>query len=231
MQFLYGSAGAHDVCPFALVQSPILAVRHSVPLNLFTTGLIIGAVFLLAGLILPRVFCGWICPIGFISRLLRFLGKKIGFNMRISVKLNDRYAWFAVIVLLYIVIMTAISGRLYCIGGCPFFWGFAAFVMPIGTLPLIMLTFFFTGSLMIERFFCRWFCPYGALLGLVGRFSFFAIKRRNKNCGACRICYDCPMGTLPKTELTVGGPMCISCLRCVDVCKDSCLYLGRRREK
>ncbi len=224
---LWGSAGAHNLCPFALIQSPILAIHHSMP-PIFIGGVVVGALFLMLGLIMPRLFCGWVCPVGFMSRLLGILGRKIGINTKISVKLNDRYFILSILVLIYISIMTIISGRTYCIGGCPLFWSYAGFEVPIGSMTLVLLVFFLSGSLFIERFFCRWFCPYGSLLGLLSRFSFFAIGVNRMECGSCRACSDCPMGTLPKKGPLVDGPMCISCLRCLDSCKNNSFAVTRR---
>jgi len=226
----WGAGGAHQVCPFAAIQAPLLALRHGIPLNFFVVGMVIGIFFFLLSFILPRTFCGWVCPIGFVSRILRWIGRKIGFNLHIRVKRNDRFAQLAVVILLLIVIATFISGKLVCIGGCPLFWGYAIWAMPIGPITAMLLAFFAIGSLGIERFFCRWFCPYGALLGIAGRFSFLAIRKKRLDCKTCRLCFDCPMGTLPKGAV-VDGPMCISCMRCVDVCKDKRLYLGKRATK
>jgi len=207
-----------------------LAIKHSVPL-FFTGGVILGVVFIVLGAIFPRAFCGWACPIGFVVRILGVIGNKLKLTTKIPVRLNDRLAWLAVLVFAYLVLLTAVSGRMFCVGGCPLFWGYSACAVPIGAMSIAFLAFFLTGSMFIERFFCRWICPYGAVLGIIGRFSIFAISKRETECGACKVCSKCPMGTLPKDTPVVVGPMCISCLECVDVCPRSRLFMGKRKSK
>ncbi len=225
----WGVAGAHRVCPFAAIEAPILALRHRIPLDFFVIGIFLGIFFFLLSFVFPRAFCGWVCPIGFASRILGSIGRKLRLNKTVPVKRNDKLAWFAFIVLICVALATFISGRLICMVGCPFFWGYAIWAMPIMPIAAGLITIFAIGSLFIERFFCRWFCPFGALLGIAGRFSIFAIRRKKECCSGCGLCYDCPMGTLPKKSV-VDGPMCISCMRCTGVCKAGCLSLEKRRK-
>ena len=223
-----GPAGVHNICPFALVQVPVLSASHSIPADFFLVGLAAGGFFLLLSFILPRAFCGWVCPVGTLSRIVGWIAKKLGLARRTKVRPNNRLGWLAVGVLFYVALATFISGRLFCMGGCPFFWPYAAWVIPMGALTVGLLGFFLVGSLFYERFFCRWICPYGALLGIAGRYSLLAINKKS-GCGGCGRCFDCPMGTLPQRGPAVEGPMCISCMRCIESCgEESCLSLGWR---
>ncbi len=226
----WGAAGSHQVCPLAIIETPILAAHHSILPDFFTIGIGIGAFFILTSAVLSRVFCGWVCPVGFVSRILHWPGRLIGIRVRVPVGLNNNLGWIAFVVLFYVAAGTAINGRLWCIGGCPLFWQSAMWKMPVPLITIILLAIFVAGSVAIERFFCRWFCPYGAILGLIGRFSIFAIRRDVSRCTSCHECDICSMGTLPQNTALVRGSMCISCLRCTETCPEGNLRLGLRRK-
>jgi polyferredoxin len=74
-------------------------------------------------------------------------------------------------------------------------------------------------SFFVERAWCRYACPLGAVIGAVGRLSPVKIERDSTACLACGICTrQCPVG-IPVERLTrVDSPECITCLECVGAC-------------
>jgi ferredoxin-type protein NapH len=74
-----------------------------------------------------------------------------------------------------------------------------------------------------RRSWCQYFCPHGAALALLNKFSFLGLKREPVKCtkAQCRDCVEvCPMKVpildLPWEKFT--HPECIYCLKCVDAC-------------
>jgi polyferredoxin len=70
-------------------------------------------------------------------------------------------------------------------------------------------------SFFVERPWCKYACPYGALLGLTNLFRVFGIRRNAATCkadGACSIL--CPMNIPVDSQNVVRDPQCISCLEC-----------------
>jgi ferredoxin len=98
-------------------------------------------------------------------------------------------------------------------------------VTPVYTLAVPVL-FFFLGIIGLnwaaERFWCRYLCPLGGLLGLVSR---FALLRRvvSKDCTACGVCSrHCPTGTISAENGFASDPAeCTLCLDCLDSCPRS----------
>jgi len=83
-------------------------------------------------------------------------------------------------------------------------------------------------AVYIPRSWCRYFCPHGAALALLNRFSFLGLKREAIKCtkAECRECVEvCPMKVrildLPWEKFT--DPECIYCLKCVDACHTKAL--------
>jgi polyferredoxin len=83
-------------------------------------------------------------------------------------------------------------------------------------------------SVAIPYFWCRYLCPYGALLGALSWLSIFKINRNRASCIDCEKCSKvCPAKIPVHIKKTVFSDECHSCLHCVDVCpvKDT-LYLS-----
>ena len=85
-----------------------------------------------------------------------------------------------------------------------------AFVVLIAVLAL---------SVFIERPFCRYACPLGAVQGLIGKASPVAIQRNADACLGCTICNTaCPMNIEVNQATRVTDTNCIGCLECVAAC-------------
>jgi len=82
----------------------------------------------------------------------------------------------------------------------------------------------------IPRSWCKYFCPHGAIMAILNRFSFLGLRRDLVKCakGECRLCVEaCPMHVrildLPWEKFS--DPECIYCLKCVDVCPHGAIKL------
>ena len=77
-------------------------------------------------------------------------------------------------------------------------------------------------NLWKPRFFCRFLCPLGALLGSISRFSLFRINRIVDKCTDCNLCLTrCEGASDPQGQLRVSE--CFSCMNCLDDCPEDAL--------
>lgn len=82
----------------------------------------------------------------------------------------------------------------------------------------------------VPRSWCRYFCPHGAIMAVMNRFSFIGLRRDPVKCakGGCRLCVEaCPM-RVPILNLPwekFSHPECIYCMKCADACKDEAIRL------
>lgn len=73
-------------------------------------------------------------------------------------------------------------------------------------------------SLFVERAWCRYACPLGGAISLLGKFCLLRIRRTDSACKGCSLCErPCPV-KLPVATATVISSDCIGCLACVDTC-------------
>jgi polyferredoxin len=74
-------------------------------------------------------------------------------------------------------------------------------------------------SVVIRNFWCRYLCPYGALLGIINFISPVKIKRNPVSCIDCGLCAKaCPSFIKVDKVKTVVSDECTSCLNCIDAC-------------
>jgi polyferredoxin len=84
----------------------------------------------------------------------------------------------------------------------------------IGTLFIAALLM----NLRIPRFYCRFVCPLGALLGVISRYALWRIGKTCGDCIQCGLCEaDCEGGCEPLGQIRV--PECVLCLNCLDGCR------------
>ena len=94
----------------------------------------------------------------------------------------------------------------------------------------IILTRLVLLSMMVKNFWCRYLCPYGALLGLIAMVSPTRIKRSQSRCTGCGRCDKACPAMLPISEKkTIVSPECSGCMDCTAACpeKEALLFSTR----
>jgi len=219
------SASLHAVCPFGGVVSIYQYVTagtyvHKIHESAFILMYIVFALALLVG----PAFCGWVCPLGSFQEWLGKLGGKISpkkFNKFIPAG-TDRYLrYLRYGVLIWVVYVTATSARLFFADYDPYYALFNFWTGEVAISSLIILGVVILASLFVDRPFCKYACPYGAVLGVFNLFRVFKIKRNISTCIDCGACdRTCPMNIDVSKSGVVRDHQCISCLKCTS--EDAC---------
>ena len=228
--FYLGFTGSHKVCPWALVEVPLLMLRTGVGV-FFLGGIVAGVVVILLSLWRPRFFCGWVCPLGFISEILGLLGEKLGLAAKpVPNWLNEKMRIFSYGVVILLVALTLARGTLACAYFCPIFWLCAAWKISVPATAIIGLALWLVLSLRVRRGFCRYVCPVGALTGFVSKFSRQSVVLNIEVCTNCHLCSkSCPMEIdVENAGFVVKSPHCISCGDCIKSCPFNALSWGKR---
>jgi polyferredoxin len=202
-------------------------VQHTHFSNLVIFGALMLTVVATGGL-----FCGWVCPFGAIQQAItgarRWLQKRVGliaaaanWSSTKSKPLTrlDRWLRYAkYLLLLWIVWGTISSGIMVFRDIDP--WAGIINIIELGTtIGFWVFAGVVVVSLFGERVWCRYLCPLGAIIGLVGKISFIRVQREPDKCINCKLCTrKCPMNIQVHEKGRVLDAECNSCLNCVDVC-------------
>ncbi len=200
------------------------------------SGLIILLVILSTAILLKRGFCSWVCPFGllteYLNKLHRLIFRK---DIRVPRWLDYPLRSLKYLLLFFfiwaIIIKMNVSDLDYFIYSpynmvadikmLHFFTDISAFAFWVLTALLVL-------SILIRNFWCRYLCPYGALLGGLSFISIFKIHRNENTCTQCQQCTrTCPVDIKVHKATGVISDECHGCLKCVAVCpeKDT-LYIS-----
>lgn len=188
--------------------------------------LILGVVLLVTAL-WGRFFCGYFCAFGTIQEGLAFLSRKLIRRKKPIPQKLDRVLKFIKYAVLFALILFVwvlqlpvdstfspwgvfgmlVSGNLSVMGAA------------IPTVGFAILVAILIASFFVERFFCRYLCPLGALFTPLSRLRLFKIRRKETACVGCSQCTRaCAMGIAVHNADAVNSGECIDCMRCMKVC-------------
>jgi len=190
-------------------------------------GLFILSAIILLSLVFGKAFCSWLCPVGFISEALGDLGQKIfGRKLKVPKWLDYPLRSLKYLLLLFFVysifflmskaaLEDFLSSPYNLISDVKMYYFFA----DISRFSLIVVSILVLLSIPIRNFWCRYLCPYGALLGIASLISPNKIKRNEETCISCARCAKvCPSFIKVDKIKTVISDECTSCMNCVDTC-------------
>lgn len=105
------------------------------------------------------------------------------------------------------------------------------FFRDLGETAAIVLGLLVVASVLVQNFWCRYLCPYGALLGRTSVLSPLRIRRSVPACIDCAKCAKAGPSALPVDKLiTIKSAECTGCMECVAVCpSEGALHLALPR--
>ncbi len=217
----------HAICPYGGLESMLSLVAVGTFLKRIVIGtfVLFGTTVLLA-LTMRRSFCGQICAFGGLQEFFGKIGNKL-FKKRpvLPQKLDRVLRYLKFVVLGVTVVMAWITGELWITPYDPFnALGHLADFNALTTsylIGFIVLIVTLLGSIVYDRFFCKYLCPAGALYGLIGKASPYAVRVDEDACIRCGKCNRaCPMNVdvMNAKNGKVTSMECINCNECVTVC-------------
>lgn len=232
----------HALCPFGGLESLYqLFSTGSFISKIFTGTMTLFALTLVIAVLFRRSFCGMICPFGAIQEFFAKLGQLIFKQRTVMPAALDRplrYLKYAVLVVTVIYAWKtaglwmapydpwSVYGHLS--EGLESVWNESA-------VGLILLLITVLGSLIYDRFFCKYLCPMGALYAIIGKLSPFKVVRNESTCVNCGMCNKkCPMNIDIQHSLIISSAECINCQTCILNCpKTDTLnsYAGKKTMK
>jgi len=216
--------GVDALCPFGGLETlGSLLTGGGLVKRIALSSVLLLVAALITAVVFRRAFCGRICPLGYLQELFGGLGKRIFGRRFVMPAWLDRPArYLKYVVLALILAFTWSTGELVIRTYDPWVaYNHIASpeLLTENLIGLLVLVAVLLGSLLYDRFFCKYACPMGAFLGLISRFSVFKISREEDACIDCKLCDKaCPVNVSVSTATTVADPECIDCGECVAAC-------------
>ena len=217
----------------------MLALRHWLATGavdaIHPAGLAIFLGICLMSAVVAKSFCSHLCPVGLISELAGRLGVRITGRTLTPPRWLDlplRSLKFILLGFFVWAIWFAMDPRgVEAFLASPYarvvdtkMWLF--FAEP-SRLTIAVIGVLVIGSVFVRDLWCRYLCPYGALVGVLGRLAPFKVTRDPGLCTDCRACTRACPARLPVHGMTrVASIECTSCQDCVVACPvDGCLAI------
>lgn len=239
--FLFGFAGNIPVKPFSFFSmhpSPMCVTKamlygFAIPF-VFTLGVI-----LLLTLIGPRLFCGYICPVGALQELISVLADKLKikrkrFNFIFAHSLRMLLFILFIFLSTTLVLHVVYEGEVYANSLYDYVNAFhgmelgmpASFLDALAHYLPLLLTILL--AFKYYRPFCHFVCPVGLFTHWLEQVSLFKVSLKRSTCNDCSVCVKkapCQaMGDILK-EATLR-PDCYACNICVETCPEDALKIG-----
>jgi len=223
----------------ALMNLKVLLLTGAVPV-LHPAGMFLLIAFLGASWIFRKSFCGWLCPVGTVSEFLWRLGRRRfsrNFRLPRPLDLTLRSVKYLLLGLfLYAVVSMPVPAIRDFLDGP---YGMVDdvkmlnFFRFLGFSGVIVMALLAAGSMLVQNFWCRYLCPYGALMGFAGMASPLAIRRDTNLCIDCGKCAKACPSVLPVDRLIqIRSAECTGCLACVADCPAAgALFLAAPRRR
>ncbi|MDE7453785.1 MAG: redoxin family protein [Clostridia bacterium] len=213
-------------CPGAVASCPLGALQNAMGNSGTRAPYYVLGIIGILGLMFARTICGFFCPVG--------LGQELLYKIKTPKLKKSRYtrilSYFKYVLL---VVMVIAIPSIYA--DVP---AFCKYICPAGTSSAILqllninndalyvrleflfswkfllLIAFIVGSIFIFRFFCRFFCPLGAIYGFFNKIALIGVKLDRSKCVDCGMCIQ----TCQMDIKHVGDHECINCGACISVC-------------
>lgn len=224
--FIPRPGGIEGWLPIAGLMNARYTVETGLLPPIHAASMLLLAAFVLISLLLKKAFCSWLCPVGTLSELLGSVGMKcVGRQFTLPRWLDIPLRGLKYLLLsffLYIALSMPAQGiQLFLMSpyGIIIDVKMLNFFRHIGMATLVCVIIFAIASLFIRNVWCRYLCPYGALLGLFSLFSPFKIRRNADSCIDCGKCAkNCPSQIPVDRLIQVRTLECTGCMTCVESC-------------
>ena len=212
-------ASLHAICPFGGVVSLYKFITSGTFVQkIHESSFVLMTIAFLLAVAFGPVICGWVCPFGTFQEWTAKIGHRIfgkRYNHFIPVKLDKYLRFTRYIVLVLVLFKTASTAKLMFKEVDPYYALFNFWSDEVSLAALSILGITIVLSFFVERPWCKYACPYGAVLGIFNLFRIFKIRRNASSCINCKACDKaCPMNITVSSGTAVTNHQCISCLKC-----------------
>ncbi|OHW63340.1 putative electron transport protein YccM [Andreesenia angusta] len=224
------------VAVYSGIKSLYMGIFHqTADISEFFPEVALAVMVVLATVFLGRFFCGWMCAFGALqdwifelAGMFRKRKTKVPAGVDAALKKLKYAVLLLAVIFIWTIEMSPALGynpidAFGVISSDPGIESlkllFESFLPGTVIMIIILLT-----SAFIERFFCRYLCPTGAIFALGSRLRMIFIRKNREECSSssCKLCTNnCSMGIDMSKHDEIHSGECIDCLKCIDACRKS----------
>jgi NosR/NirI family nitrous oxide reductase transcriptional regulator len=186
------------------------------------------------------VFCGWLCPFGALQEILSALARKLNIRqIRIKQPLHQRLWMLKYVILLVLVALSFYSLDKAEVASEVEPFKTAITLVFVRSWPFVLYAVLLLAmGLFVHKFYCRYVCPLGAGLAILGKLRLFSWLSRRDACGQpCQLCrHKCEIDAISPAG-KINYDECIQCLECIvyynadDLCPPQIAIAKRQRRR
>ena len=152
-------------CPFGGIMSFGSKLNiGTMSCSISETQVFIGLGIVLMIILVGKLFCGWLCPVGTVSEWFNKLGERLGVSIKLKGVLDRILRLGKYALLFFAAYFTMHSSELWCKKFCPYFGSVSGFnIDTVLLFSLLSIAAVVIGSIFIKKFWCKYACPLGAL--------------------------------------------------------------------
>lgn len=220
------TASIDALCPFGALETfwQYISSGGQFVSKTHLSNLILGLGLLIGVLLAGGAFCGWVCPLGAVQDLMKWIRAKLHIReIQVPSRIDRILRYGRYLMLGLILYQTIATIKLWFADYDPYRtlfglgWLFE-FNLAESWIAYAVVIVVLGASLFVERAWCRYACPLGGAISLFGRFSLLRIRRAGDACKGCSVCEaPCPV-KLPVATASTIDSNCIGCMACVQAC-------------
>ncbi|MCP4295225.1 MAG: 4Fe-4S binding protein [Proteobacteria bacterium] len=169
------------------------------------------------------IFCGWLCPFGALQDFLSLIANK----MKIPQRSFSQFVHQKLLYLKYVLLVVLVTVSFYSLSMAEMLSEIEPFKTVVSmrfdrSLPFVSYAILTLAlGLILHKFFCRYLCPLGAGLAILGKFKILDNVSRLSRCGApCRLCNKrCQIDAIT-ADGQINYDECTQCLDCIVILND-----------
>lgn len=239
-----GSIPGKVFSSFAMHPSPMCAATKPLLYGFGIPFIVTLAVIFFLTLLGPKLFCGWICPVGAIQELIAMLADKLKikrarFSFRAALTIRSGVFLFFIFLSATAILNITHQGRIFARSLYDYINAFhgleLALESSLGDYLVHYLPFVLTVILAFKYYrpFCHFVCPLGIYAHWLEQVALFRIRLNTKSCTDCGICSSqSPCAAIP--DILKASPLrpdCFACNICIESCPENALDVGIKRTK
>lgn len=164
-------------CPFGGLQAlGSYLLNNALSCTMTGVQIVMGITLIVGVVLLSKLFCSFICPVGTITELMSRIGLRLKVQITLPGVIDKAFRSLKYVLLFTTLYYTLQSNELFCKKFDPYYGitsGFDSDVVFLYSISAIIIVL--VGSIFIRLFWCKYLCPLGAISNIFKFTGFFAI--------------------------------------------------------